>query len=80
MKRNVIFLLILIIVLIFMSGIINVTYGQPQPPPDLNGMGGNQGRMPSGAPIGDGAWILVALVVGYGVHTLRNLGKEHREE
>jgi hypothetical protein len=43
----------------------------PPPPVDAKGSSGNRGPMDEGAPIGDGAWILITLVVGYGIHTFK---------
>ena len=49
----------------------------PSPPPDAKGAGGNQGPLNAGAPIGEGTWILITLVVGYGIHTIKVYKKNH---
>ncbi len=49
----------------------------PPPPPDVKGSGGNRGPMDEGAPLGEGAWILITLVVGYGIHTYKVRKKSH---
>jgi hypothetical protein len=43
----------------------------PPPPPPEKGESGNRGPLGEGAKLGDGAWILVALVISYGFHTYK---------
>jgi hypothetical protein len=73
-----------VIALLFFFAFFNeFSFAQPQPSlsPVLKGTGGNLGPTGSSAPIGDGAWILIALVLGYGVQTLRNrMIKHHGDE
>jgi len=52
----------------------------PPPPPDVKGSGGNRGPMDEGAPLGEGAWILITLVVGYGIHTFQVRKKNHETD
>lgn len=47
----------------------------PPPPPPEKGASGNRGPSGEGAKLGDGAWILVALVISYGVHTYKTRRK-----
>lgn len=44
----------------------------PPPPADFNQVSvTNRGPMDSGAPLGDGAWILITLAMAYGIHTFK---------
>jgi hypothetical protein len=58
---------------------VNAQTAPPPPPPSEKGFGGNQGPMDN-APLGDGAWILVALVIGYGVHTYTKYRKNEPDK
>jgi hypothetical protein len=74
MKKLLRLLFITSLLLMLEQGIfIQKAFGQiappPPPPPDVKGSGGNFGPMESGAPIGDGGWVLLTLVVGYSIHT-----------
>lgn len=72
------FLRTALLVSVFALLISAMAQAQPMPAdPPSRGAGGNQG---SAAPIGDGAWILVALVIGYGVHTFTHKKKDNHEE
>jgi len=52
----------------------------PPPPPDVKGSGGNREPLNAGAPIRDGAWILLALVAGYGIHTFKVRIKKQKSD
>lgn len=52
----------------------------PPPPPDAKGSGGNRGPLEGEAPLGDGAWILITLVLGYGIHTYKVRKKNQDSE
>jgi hypothetical protein len=47
----------------------------PLPPPEINETPASRGPSEGGAPIGDGAWILITLVVGYGIHSYKSYKK-----
>jgi len=48
----------------------------PQPPSKTNEPSGNRGPLGEGAGLGEGSWILVTLVIGYGVHTFTSRRKD----
>lgn len=75
MKKLVrlLFAIIVLIVLNFGEALAQNT--PPLPPPD-KGMGGGRGPSDGGAKLGDGAWILVALVISYGVHSFTSRKKQ----
>jgi hypothetical protein len=52
----------------------------PPPPPEFKGSGGNRGPMDEGAPLGEGAWILITLVVGYGIHSYKTRKKTQESD
>jgi len=56
-------------------------FGQSTPPPppaDVKGSSGNCGPLVVRAPIGDGAWILIALIAGFGIHTFQVRSKNQK--
>ncbi|NVO18744.1 MAG: hypothetical protein HXX13_03540 [Bacteroidetes bacterium] len=87
MNRLLRLLSITTMLILLNSGFLtNLVYGQfsipPPPPAETSGSSNMRGPMGSGAPIGDGAWILITLVVGYGIHTykVRRKSQEKDEE
>ncbi|MBK7211769.1 MAG: hypothetical protein IPH88_00425 [Bacteroidales bacterium] len=80
MKIKTKWLILLVVLALQMSSLfIDSASAQtipPPPPPGEKGGSGNRGPMGE-SPIGDGAWILVALVIGYGVHSITSRKKQN---
>jgi hypothetical protein len=80
MKRLLRLLIACTLLITIDQGLLTQTaFGQFEPPPpppaEYRGSGRNHGPLDEGAPIGDGAWILITLVVGYGIHTYKTRKK-----
>lgn len=52
----------------------------PPPPVEMKKQDGNHGPFGDGASLGEGSWILVTLVLGYGVHTFTSRRKDHDQD
>jgi hypothetical protein len=85
MKKSLRTLLATVLLVLSSQGFFTQSaFGQfappPPPPPEVKGSSGNHGPSNEGAPIGDGAWILITLVVGYGIHTYKSHKRNHQDE
>lgn len=57
-----------------------VTGNVPPPPASVEKQDKNHGPFGDGASLGEGSWILVTLVIGYGVHTFTSRRKDQDQD